>query len=60
MNGYHLEWWKAVGAALVLSVTIWAAGRLVPGRKAAPFIGAVVGVALLILASYVSWALTHR
>ena len=60
MNGYHLEWWKAVGAALVLSVTIWAAGWLFPGRKAAPFIGAVVGVGLLILASYVSWALTHR
>ena len=61
MNGYHLEWWKALTAGVVVSLTTWAFQRLLPGRKVAPYLlGAVVGAALLVLASFVSWSLAHR
>jgi hypothetical protein len=56
-NGYQVDWWKAIAAGLVLSVVIWGSGRLFPGRRAAPFLGALVGVAALILVSYLSWRL---
>lgn len=59
-NGYQVDWWKAIGAGLVLSLVIWASGRLFPGRRGAPYIGAAVGVAALILASYLSWQFTVR
>jgi hypothetical protein len=57
---YQVEWWKAVGAAVVLTGAVWGARRLLPTLRAAPFLGAVFGVAILILASYVSWRLEHR
>ena len=57
-SGYQIDWWKAIGAGVVLSLVIWASGRLFPGRRAAPYIGAAVGIAALILASYVSWRLS--
>jgi sugar phosphate permease len=60
MNEYHLDWRKALMAGLVVSLATWASGRLFPGRRAAPFIGAAIGIAILILASYASWTLSHR
>ena len=60
MDGYHLDWWKALTAGVVVSLTTWAFHRLFPGRKAAPYLGALVGAALLVLASFVSWSLAHR
>jgi hypothetical protein len=54
-NGYQVDWGKAIAAGLVLTIVIWASGRLFPGRRAAPFLGAAVGVAAFILASYLSW-----
>jgi hypothetical protein len=62
MSGeYQVEWWKAVGAAVVVTLTALVSQRLFPTRKAAPFIiGAAIGAALLILGSYLSWKLEHR
>jgi hypothetical protein len=58
---YQVEWWKAVAAAVVVTLTILASRQLFPTRKAASFIiGAFTGAALLILGSYLSWKLEHR
>jgi hypothetical protein len=59
-NGYQVDWGKALAAGLVLTIVIWASGRLFPGRRAAPLLGAAVGVAALILASYLSWRFNHH
>jgi hypothetical protein len=59
-SGYHVDGWKAFAAAIVVTGTLWASRRLFPTRKAAPFIGAAFGAAVLILASYLSWKLEHR
>jgi hypothetical protein len=57
MNEYHVDWGRALTAGLVVALTTWVSRRLFPNRRAAPFVGAVIGVAILILASYVSWTL---
>ena len=57
MNEYHLDWVRALTAGLLVALSMWAARRLFPRRKAATLIGAVIGIALLVLASYISWNL---
>ncbi len=59
-SDYHVDWWKAFAAAIVVTGAIWASRRLFPTRKAAPFLGAAFGAAVLTLASYLSWKLGHR
>jgi hypothetical protein len=59
-SGYQVDWWKALVAAVVVTAAIWASRRLFPTLKAAPFLGAAFGAAVLILASYLSWKLEHR
>jgi hypothetical protein len=59
-SGYQVDWWRAVAAALVVTVTTLASRRLFPTLRAAPFLGAAIGAAVLILASYVSWEFGHR
>jgi uncharacterized membrane protein YeaQ/YmgE (transglycosylase-associated protein family) len=59
-SAYQVEWWKAVAAALVVTLTTLASRRLFPTLRGAPFIGAVIGAAVLILGSYLSWKLEHR
>ena len=59
-SGYQVDWWKAFVAAIVVTAAIWVSRRLFPTLKAAPFLGAAFGAAVLILASYLSWKLEHR
>jgi len=61
VNEFHIEWWKALGAGLVFGLVTWAFQRLLPTRKAVPFVmGAVIGGGILVLGSYLSWRLNHR
>jgi len=57
MSEYHVDWGGALTAGLVVGLTTWASRRLFPNRRAAHFVGAAIGVAILILVSYVSWSL---
>ena len=59
-SGYQVDWTRAIGAAVVVTGATWAFRRVFPTLKAAPFLGAVFGTAVLILASYLSWKLEHR
>jgi hypothetical protein len=59
-SGYHVDWWKAFAAAVVVTGATWTFRRLFPTLKAAPFLGAALGAALLILASYISFKLEHH
>jgi len=59
-SGYQVDWTKAIGAAIVVTAAVWASRRLFPTLRAAPFLGAAFGAAVLILASYLSWRLEHH
>ncbi len=50
-SGYQVEGGRR---GIVVTGTIWASRRLFPTLKAAPFLWAAFGAALLILASYLS------